>query len=195
MLPVLSLSRAAAPGRGRREGGRGERGGKGRKKSPLLEDGDAAPMSEAHKRLLELFTAIDHAYCFLVKNSIPPRVSSIQVLVRCVGVRGARLLRRKLDELLVFPDRPLSLLTGVGEGFGVNPGYNIPIICPKGKLSKSPASTKVEMQKGKGEKSSHRFGALSRSCYLPPKPLWTMLVTGVTHAVSEYSRVCSRVHE
>ena len=37
------------------------------------------PLPEAYRQLFDLFTATDHAYCFLVKNSIPPRVSSLQV--------------------------------------------------------------------------------------------------------------------
>ncbi|CAM9206953.1 unnamed protein product, partial [Laminaria digitata] len=39
------------------------------------------PLPEAYRQLLDLFMATDHAYCFLVKNSIPPRVSSLQSMV------------------------------------------------------------------------------------------------------------------
>lgn len=82
---LCSLLRAATP---QRRGGRG--GGGCRRKSQQIEHDDAAPISEAHKRLLDLFTAVDHAYCFLVKNSISPRVSNIQVGVQvwCVCARA-----------------------------------------------------------------------------------------------------------
>ncbi|CAN0183495.1 unnamed protein product [Ectocarpus fasciculatus] len=63
-----SSSKAAAAGGGRRRGN----------KKGQAEAG-AASLSEAHNQLLDLFTALDHAYCFLTKNSIPPRVTSLQV--------------------------------------------------------------------------------------------------------------------
>ncbi|CAM9670030.1 unnamed protein product, partial [Scytosiphon promiscuus] len=56
-------------------------GGKVKKKAATQRQLDATPLSEAHNRMMELFTAVDHAYCFLIKNSIPPRVASLQSLV------------------------------------------------------------------------------------------------------------------
>lgn len=37
------------------------------------------PLPERQQQLLDLFVAVDCAYCFLVKNSIPPRVANLQV--------------------------------------------------------------------------------------------------------------------
>eukprot|EP00752_Nemacystus_decipiens_P007203 g6448.t1 len=55
--------------------------GKGKRQKTKAERLSDVPLSEAHHQLLNLFSAVDHAYCFLVNNSILPRVASLQSLV------------------------------------------------------------------------------------------------------------------